>query len=113
MLTKVKDTLPLGKQWYIDMYPLQLWPGLHRGDQTETGDETEGTPRCLREGDDGEASCSGACVGESPPNPLGGDHSAGPWQRTGAVCSHFFTFAPMTTGAFSRKSASYFLSSSW
>ena len=24
-------------------------------------------------------------MGESPPNPLGGDHSAGPWQRTGAV----------------------------
>ena len=51
----------------------------------ETGDETEGTPRCLREGDDGEVSCSGACVGESPSDRLGGDHSAGPWQRTGAV----------------------------
>ena len=24
-------------------------------------------------------------MGESPSNPLGGDHSAGPWQRTGAV----------------------------
>ena len=24
-------------------------------------------------------------VVESPPDPLGGDHSAGPWQRTGAV----------------------------
>ena len=22
---------------------------------------------------------------ESPPYPLGGDHSSGPWQRTGAV----------------------------
>ena len=27
--------------------PLQLWPGLHRGDQTETGDKAEGTPGCL------------------------------------------------------------------
>ena len=33
-------------------------------------------------GDDGEVSCSGACVGESPSNPLGGDQSAEPWQRT-------------------------------
>ena len=64
-------------------HPLQLWPGLHRRDQTETGDETEGTPRCLPEGDDGEVSCSRACMGESPPYPLGGDHSSGPWQRTG------------------------------
>ena len=24
-------------------------------------------------------------MGESPPDPLGGDHSAGPWQRTVAV----------------------------
>ena len=24
-------------------------------------------------------------MGESPSNRLGGDHSAGPWQRTGAV----------------------------
>ena len=51
----------------------------------ETGDKTEGTPRCLREGNDGEVSCSGACVGESPFDRLGGDHTAGPWQRTGAV----------------------------
>ena len=51
----------------------------------ETGDETEGTLRCLREGDDGEVSCSGACIVESPLDRLGGDHSARPWQRTGAV----------------------------
>ena len=51
----------------------------------ETGDETEGTLRCQQEGDDGEVSCSGECVGESPYNRLGKDHSAGPWQRTGAV----------------------------
>ena len=25
------------------LYPLQLWPGLHRGDQTGTGDKTEAT----------------------------------------------------------------------
>ena len=24
-------------------------------------------------------------MGEPPPDPLGGDHSTGPWQRTGAV----------------------------
>ena len=35
--------------------------------------------------DDGEVSCSGACVGEPSPDLLGGDHSAGLWQRTGAV----------------------------
>ena len=44
----------------------------------ETGDETEGTPRCLQEGDDREVGYSGACVGEPPPNPPGGDHSAEP-----------------------------------
>ena len=66
-------------------YPLQLRPGLHRGDQTETGDKAEGTPGCLREGDDGEVSCSGTCVGESPSDRLGGDHSTGPRQRTGIV----------------------------
>ena len=40
----------------------------------ETGDEAEGTPRCLREGDDGEVSCSGTRMGAPPP-----------WQRTGVV----------------------------
>ena len=45
----------------------------YQGQQTEIGDETEGTLRCLREGDDGEVSCSGACMGKSPPDPLGGD----------------------------------------
>ena len=28
------------------LYPLQLRPGLHQGDHTETGDETEGTLGC-------------------------------------------------------------------
>ena len=51
----------------------------------ETGDETEETPGCLREGDDGEVGCSGAYMEEPPPNPLGGGHRTGPWQRTGAV----------------------------
>ena len=67
------------------MYPLQLQPGVHQGDQMETGDETEGTPGCLREGGDEEVSCSGACMGESLSDRLGGDNSAGPWQRTGAI----------------------------
>ena len=31
------------------------------------------------------AKLSIACVGESSSNRLGGDHSAGPWQGTGAV----------------------------
>ena len=78
MLTKVKDTLPLKAIQCGISYPLQLRPGLHWGDQTETGEETEGTPRCLREGDDGEVCCSGVCVGESPSDRRGGDHSAGP-----------------------------------
>ena len=30
-------------------------------------------------------SYSGACMGESPPDQLGGDDSAGSWQRTGTV----------------------------
>ena len=49
----------------------------------------EGTLRCLREGDDGEVSCSGTCVGESPPDPLGGDHSKREevWMNT-AIYSH-------------------------
>ena len=49
------------------------------------GDKTERTPGCLREGDDGEVSCSGACMGESPSDQLRGDHSAGPLQRTATV----------------------------
>ena len=77
MLTKVKDTLPLGKQSNV-VYRIPV-------DQTETGNETEGTPRCLREEGDGEVSCSGTCVVELPSDRLGGDHSAGPWQGTGAV----------------------------
>ena len=40
------------------MYPLQLRPGLHQVDLTETGDETEGTLRCLREGGDEEVGVS-------------------------------------------------------
>ena len=47
----------------------------------ETGDETEGTTGCLHEDDDEEVVCSG----EPPPDPLGGDHSAGPWRGIGAV----------------------------
>ena len=29
---------------------MQLWPSLHRRDQTETGDEANRTPRCMQEG---------------------------------------------------------------
>ena len=82
MFTMVKDKLPIGTLVQCGIsYPLQLWPCLHQGDKTEIGDETEGKQGCLRERDDGEVSCSGSCMGESPPDPLGGDHSAGPWQR--------------------------------
>ena len=38
----------------------------------ETGDKAEETPGHLRKGDDGEVSCSEACVGESPSDRLGG-----------------------------------------
>ena len=31
------------------------------------------------------AAAEHACMRESPPDPLGGDHSARPWQRTGTV----------------------------
>ena len=50
MLTKVKDTLDYLLIQCGISYPLQLRPSLHRRDQTETGDETEGTPRCLQRG---------------------------------------------------------------
>ena len=33
----------------------------------------------------GKVSCSGACIGKTPPNPMRGDIGAGPQQRTGAV----------------------------
>ena len=69
--------------WYIASPAAR--PSLHRRDQMETGDETEGTLRCLRERDEGEVSCSGACVGAPPSDSLGGDHRTGPWQRTGVV----------------------------
>ena len=46
MLTKVKDT---AIQCGISYHP-QLQPGLPRGDQTETGDETEGTQDACERG---------------------------------------------------------------
>ena len=67
-LTKVKDTLPLGKQSNVvyripcscgqvyigeTKWRLETRLGLHWRNQMETGDEAEGTPRCMREGDDG------------------------------------------------------------
>ena len=48
MLTKVKDKLPLGKQYYIPCSSGQVYIGETK--QTETGDETEGTLGCLQEG---------------------------------------------------------------
>ena len=45
------------------------------------GDET--TPMQMPAG--GEVSCRVTCMGEPPLDPLGGDHCAGPWQRTGTV----------------------------
>ena len=64
----------------------------------ETGDEAEGTPRCLREGDDGEVSCSGTSVGAPLPDPLGGDHHTGPWQKTGVVGEGGFAHPDDTCG---------------
>ena len=61
------------------MLYIESRPSLHRRDQTKAGDKTEGTQECLREGDDGEVSYSGACMGELPPDPLGGDHHTRPW----------------------------------
>ena len=57
MLTTVKDTLPLGKQsnvvYLIPFSCSQVYIGVtRRRPETETGDETEGTPTCLQEGDD-------------------------------------------------------------
>ena len=45
----------------------------------------ENPDACERGSNDGEVSLSRTCIGEPPPDPLGGDHSAGPWQRTRAV----------------------------
>ena len=65
---------------------MQLWPGLHWRDQTETGDQTEGTSGHLRERYDGEIGCGRACVGEPPPHQLGGDFSAGQgWRSRGTT----------------------------
>ena len=77
MLTKVKDTLPPGKQYNV-VYRIPCSCGQVYIGETKRRLETEGTPRCLREGDDGEVGCSGACMGEPPPDPLGGDHRTGP-----------------------------------
>ena len=70
MLTKVKDTLPLGR-----LYPLQLWSGVHWRDQTETGDKNEGAWERWKEKS---AVAQHAWENHAPPDPLGGDLSAGP-----------------------------------
>ena len=53
---------------------MQLWPGLHWGGQTETGDETEGASGYLRQGDDREVGHSGTCMEQLPPQTLVLDH---------------------------------------
>lgn len=53
---------------------MQLWPGLHWGVQTETGDETEGASGHLRQRDDREVSYSGTCMKQLPPQKLVLDH---------------------------------------
>ena len=70
--------------WYIAS-PAAAARSISGRGTKESGDKTEGPPRCLREGDDGEVSCSGACMGDPPPDPLGGDYSDGPQQKTGTV----------------------------
>ena len=80
MLTKVKDTLPPDKQSNV-VYRIRCSCGQVYIRETKLRLET----RCLQEGDDGEVSCSRTCVGAPPPDPLGGDHCTGPWQRTGVV----------------------------
>ena len=86
MLTKVKDTLlPLGKQSNV-VYRTPCSCGqVYIRETRQAGDKTKGTVRCLPEGGDGEVSCTRASMGESPPYPLGGDHSSGPWQRIDTV----------------------------
>ena len=86
MLTKVKDTLPLGKQSNV-VYRIPCSCGQVYIGETKRRLETrlkEHRDAC-EEGNDGEVSCSGTCVGESPSDRLGGDHSTGPRQRTGIV----------------------------
>ena len=82
MLTKVKDTLPPGKQSNV-VYRIPCSCGQVYIGETKRRLETR-LPRCLWEGDDGEVSCSGTCMGAPPPDPLG-DHHTGQWQRTGVV----------------------------
>ena len=51
--------------------------------EEDDGKENDGGER--GDGNHNEVGCSRACMEEPPPDPLGGDHSAGPWQRTRAV----------------------------
>ena len=54
---------------------MQLWQGLHWGDSEKTQNQNEGAPGCLSEGGTGEVSACRPCMGELPPNQVGGDHS--------------------------------------
>ena len=73
----------------------------------ETGDEAEGTPGCLREGMM-EKSAVGEHARENHHPIDWEDHSAGPWQRTGAVGEG----GPAHPDEV-KTLASYFPSSSW
>ena len=59
---------------------LQLWQGLHWGDQEETYDQTEGAPGCLPERDDDEVNSRRARLQGSPLHQMGRDHSDGQGQ---------------------------------
>ena len=54
--------------------PLQLWQEVHWGDSEEARDEDEGGPGCMPEGGTGEVGPCRACIGEPPPNQVGGGH---------------------------------------
>jgi len=81
MLTRIKDTLPTGKEsnWYH--IPCSCGQVYIRVTKTYTGDWTEGTLRCLQEGDDREVGCGRACMGEPPSHQLEGDTGSGQGQR--------------------------------
>ena len=79
MLTKVKDTLPPGKQSNV-VYRIPCSCG-----QVYIGETKRRLETRLKEH---RHSCERGMIEKSaapPPDPLGGDHRTGPWQRTGVV----------------------------
>jgi len=81
----VKDTLPPGKQSNV-VYRIPCSCG-----QVYIGETKRRLKTRLKEHRDAcergmmEKSAVAERVGAPPPNPLGGDHRTGPWQRTGVV----------------------------